>query len=126
MSTAKHKVLQLFQILEYRNDELQIQTNKAIQYNGDQLKALTQAASADNGFMTKLTYEIQNDSKFIKILTTIAMFYAPASLIAVGYSYLHDSYDTDSRYTRSGHLQLESGTDSRTSIYQWSHRLRID
>ncbi|CAF9925242.1 hypothetical protein IMSHALPRED_006421 [Imshaugia aleurites] len=116
----------LFQILEYRNDELQIQTNKAIQYNGDQLKALTQAASADNGFMTKLTYEIQNDSKFIKILTTIAMFYAPASLIAVGHSYLHDSYDTDSRYTRSGHLQLESGTDSRTSIYQWSHRLRID
>lgn len=76
----------LFQILEYRNDELQIQTTRAIQYNGDQLKALTQAASADNRVMTTLTCEIQNDSKFIKILTTIAMFYTPASLMAAIFS----------------------------------------
>lgn len=83
MADQKTCCLQLFQVLEYRNDELQIQTSRAIQYNGDQLKALSQAASAENGFMTRLTYEIQNDSKFIKILTTIAMLYAPASLMAV-------------------------------------------
>ena len=45
--------------------------------------------------MTKLTYEIQNDSKFIKILTTIAMFYTPASLMAVSTFYVHKDCSAD-------------------------------
>lgn len=34
--------------------------------------------------MTLLTTDIHTDSKFIKILTFIAVLYAPASLVAVG------------------------------------------
>lgn len=76
--------------------------------------------------MTTLTCEIQNDSKFIKILTTIAMFYTPASLMAVCSRYLHKRSDADSTFAPPGHLQLESRTDSGTSGCRWSNRLRLD
>jgi len=70
-------------MLEYRNDELSIRTNTAIKTNGDQLRTITEHAAAANDSMTTLTTDIHSDSKFIKILTFIAMLYTPASLIAV-------------------------------------------
>jgi hypothetical protein len=70
-------------MLEYRNDELSIRTNTAIQNNGEQLRTITEHAVAANDSITRLTTDIQKDSKFIKILTLIAMLYTPASLMAV-------------------------------------------
>lgn len=75
--------IQLFQMLEYRNDELSIRTNTAVKNNAEQLKTITEQAVAANDSMTTLTADINNDSKFIKILTLIAVLYTPASLIAV-------------------------------------------
>jgi hypothetical protein len=75
--------IQLFQMLEYRNDELSIRTNTAIKSNGEQLRTITEHAVAASDSMTTLTTDIHNDSKFIKILTLIAMLYTPASLMAV-------------------------------------------
>ena len=60
----------------------------AIQNNGQQLRAITEHAVTANESMAKMTTDIQNDSKFIKILTFIALLYMPASLMAVS-SYLY-------------------------------------
>ncbi|KAF4633888.1 hypothetical protein G7Y89_g4226 [Cudoniella acicularis] len=71
-----------FQILEYRNVELSIGTNKEIQYNGHKLTSLMEHAAAETQSMTTLTDEIQRDSKSVKTLTLITVLYAPASLMA--------------------------------------------
>jgi hypothetical protein len=44
---------------------------------------LTEQTQAENESMTRLTTEIQNDSKFIKVLAFLTMLYTPASLMAV-------------------------------------------
>lgn len=38
-----------------------------------------------NESMTHLTADIHHDSKFVKMLTFIAVLYTPASLVAVSY-----------------------------------------
>ena len=49
---------------------------------------LTEHAVTESVFMTTMTKEIQKDSKFIKLLTFIAILYSPASLMAVGPTFL--------------------------------------
>ncbi|KAL8677818.1 MAG: hypothetical protein Q9186_005798 [Xanthomendoza sp. 1 TL-2023] len=73
----------LFEILRYRNHEVQIRTNTAIEANGTILRALTGQARAESGFITRLTADINNDSKFIKLLTFLTLMYTPASLVAL-------------------------------------------
>ena len=75
----------LFEILHYRNHELQLQINTAAEASGKQLTVLTEQARAENESMTRLTADIQNDSNFIKLLTFLTVLYAPASLVAVSH-----------------------------------------
>jgi len=70
-------------MLEYRNDQMSIRTSTEIKNNGIQLRTITEHAATSNDAMTTLTTDIHSDSKFIKILTFIAMLYTPASLVAV-------------------------------------------
>jgi len=70
-------------LLEYRNDESNIQTNIAIKFNGERLGMITEQSMATNEAMTHLTRDLHKDSKFIKVLTFIAILYTPASLVAV-------------------------------------------
>jgi len=70
-------------MLEYRHDELKIRTNNSIHSSGEQLRRITEHAVTGNDFMTRLTADIHKDSKFIKIITFIALLYTPVSLIAV-------------------------------------------
>lgn len=72
-------------MLAYRNDESTIQTNLAIKNNGEQLRVMAEQSMETNESMTHLTTDIHTDSKFVKVLTFIAVLYTPASLVAVGY-----------------------------------------
>ena len=74
---------QIFHILEYRRGEMTLTANVAIRNDGHQIKQLTQQTVTAGDLMTSLTGEMRNDSKFIKILTFLALLYTPASLAAV-------------------------------------------
>jgi hypothetical protein len=56
-----------------------------IKNNGEQLRIMTEHSMEINESMTHLTTDIHNDSKFVKVLTFIAVLYTPASLVAVSY-----------------------------------------
>jgi hypothetical protein len=56
-----------------------------IKNNGEQLRIMTEHSMETNESMTHLTTDIHNDSKFVKVLTFIAVLYTPASLVAVSY-----------------------------------------
>jgi hypothetical protein len=56
-----------------------------IKNNGEQLRIITEHSMETNESMTHLTTDIHNDSKFVKVLTFIAVLYTPASLVAVSY-----------------------------------------
>jgi len=57
----------------------------AIKNNSEQLRIMTEHSMETNESMTHLTEDIHNDSKFVKMLTFIAVVYTPASLVAVSY-----------------------------------------
>ena len=77
--------MQVFQILQYRNTDLVIRANFAMQVNGEQHKALSEQLVGGNHDMQKMAKEMQKDSKLIKILTVIAVLFTPASLTAVSF-----------------------------------------
>jgi hypothetical protein len=74
---------QLFQILEYRNDEILIQLNHAQQRTSESTKLIAAAAKEENRTAAMVLTASQADSQVIKILTYVAMVYLPASLMAV-------------------------------------------
>jgi hypothetical protein len=55
----------------------------AINNNSERLRIMTEQSMTTNESMNYLTRDIHNDSKFIKVLTFIAILYTPASLVAV-------------------------------------------
>lgn len=70
-------------MLEYRREEIGLATNKAIREDGHHIKRLTEQTAAASDLMAILTKEMRNDSKFTKMITFLALLYAPASLAAV-------------------------------------------
>ena len=58
-------------------------TNEGIYKNGEVVTRLTMTARTETEAINRLTKESLRDSRFIKILTFIALLYLPASLIAV-------------------------------------------
>ena len=70
-------------MLEYRREEIGLTTGEAIRNDGNHIKRLTEQTAAASDLMAGLTKEMRNDSKFIKMITFIALLYAPASLAAV-------------------------------------------
>ena len=70
-------------MLEYRREEIGLSTNKAIRDDGHHIKRLTEQTATASDLVVDLTKEMRNDSKFIKIITFLALLYAPASLVAV-------------------------------------------
>ena len=80
----------LFQVLQYRNDELIARTNETIQQTSESIHETTVAmrrlsakSSAESGIIATLTEEGRRDSRSMKILTFVAMLYLPATLLAV-------------------------------------------
>lgn len=80
----------LFQILQFRNEEVIAQTSESIkQTNADihhstlVTNRLATASNEKNETIARLTEEARRDSKSLKILTFVAMLYLPATLMAV-------------------------------------------
>ena len=76
---------QIFHMLEYRREELSLITRVAIRDDGHQIRQLTKQAATASDLTTVLTRDMCKDSKFIKIITFLALLYAPASLAAVSW-----------------------------------------
>lgn len=70
-------------MLEYRREEIGLITGEAIRNDGHHIKRLTEQTAAASDLMADLTKEMRNDSKFIKMITFLALLYVPASLVAV-------------------------------------------
>ena len=70
-------------MLEYRREEIGLTTGEAIRNDGYHIKRLTEQTAAASDLMAGLTKEMRADSKFIKMITFLALLYAPASLAAV-------------------------------------------
>ena len=75
--------MQLSQILNYRNENMIVQSNDALNRNSDAMREIAIAAKADNELISILIGKSQKDSHTVKILTYIALIYLPASLVAV-------------------------------------------
>ena len=70
-------------MLKHRREEISLTTSVAICNDGHQIRQLAEQTATASNFMTDLTREMHKDSKFIKIITFLALLYAPASLAAV-------------------------------------------
>jgi len=92
----------IFHILEYRRDEKSIETSLSIKDNGDQIKRLTEHTLVQSSLITQFTREMHEDSKFVKIVTFLALLYTPASLIATVFS--------------SNLIQIQKADDSRGTM----------
>ncbi|ERF72672.1 hypothetical protein EPUS_09491 [Endocarpon pusillum Z07020] len=68
---------------KHRHEEISLTTSVAIRNDGSQIRKLTEQATTASNLMTGLTRKMRNDSKFMKIITFLALLYAPASLAAV-------------------------------------------
>lgn len=69
-------MIQILKILDFRNDE-------AIRENGTALRDLAAGASSENQFIVTIAEKTRKDSKVMRVATIIAIFYLPASLVAV-------------------------------------------
>ena len=76
-------LLQLSKIVEFRNDQVLRDTNRAMQATLDVLQNIAFQNQRENETLAKLALNGQSDSKTLKALTLIATMYLPASLIAV-------------------------------------------
>jgi hypothetical protein len=92
---CSHAVLQLFQILEYRNDEILIRSSHALHYTSSSLHAIATAAHGETRTAALMLTATQKDSKVIKTLTFVAMLYLPASLMAVSFPFTESRTVTD-------------------------------
>ncbi|KAF6236137.1 hypothetical protein HO173_005766 [Letharia columbiana] len=72
----------LSQILNYRNENMIVKSNEALNKNSDAMREIAIAAKADNELISVLIGKSQNDSHTVKVLTYIALIYLPASLVA--------------------------------------------
>ena len=70
-------------MLEYRREEVGLTTGEATRSESHQIKVLAEQTAATSDLIADLTKEMLNDSRFIKIITFLALLYAPASLAAV-------------------------------------------
>ena len=80
----------LFQILQFRNEEVIAQTSESIkQTNADihhsalVTNRLATASNEKNETIARLTEEARRESRSLKVLTFVAMLYLPATLMAV-------------------------------------------
>ena len=81
-------------MLEYRHEESNLATTRAIQVNEDQIKRLAEQAATGNELMLTLTEGMRADSRTVKVFTLLALLYAPASLAAVSL-FIYLGTDTD-------------------------------
>ena len=72
--------LQLFKILDYRNDAL-------VHDNGVSLKGLALKASSESNWMLCIAEQARYDSRTMRVASFIALIYLPASLVSVGSAY---------------------------------------
>ena len=75
--------MQLSQILNYRNENMIVKSNDALQKGSDAMREIALATKAENELMSALIGKSQKDSRTVKILTYTALIYLPASLVAV-------------------------------------------
>lgn len=75
--------MQLSQILNYRNENMLVKSNDALQKSSDALCEIALATKAENELMSALIGKSQKDSHTVKVLTYTALIYLPASLVAV-------------------------------------------
>ena len=75
--------MQLSQILNYRNEDMLVKSNDALQKSSDAMCEIALATKAENELMSGLIGKSQRDSHTVKVLTYAALIYLPASLVAV-------------------------------------------
>ncbi|KAL9121920.1 MAG: hypothetical protein Q9187_001524 [Circinaria calcarea] len=73
----------LFQVLQFRNDEAFAKSNSIMEHNSHVLTNLGTSAREENKAIIVLTEQGRTDSRFMKILTFIAVLFLPAGLVAV-------------------------------------------
>ena len=78
--------MKLSQILEFRNDEVLKVASNALQSNVEILKAISMETKQESVSLTSIARRSQSDSTTLKALSRIAIWYLPASLIAVSLS----------------------------------------
>lgn len=76
-------LMQLSQILNFRNEDLLVKSNEALHKSSDAIREIALAAKAENELISALIGKSQRDSHTVKVLTYIALIYLPASLVAV-------------------------------------------
>ncbi|PVI08330.1 hypothetical protein DM02DRAFT_722620 [Periconia macrospinosa] len=72
----------LVHMLDYRNDDVLIRTNEASHANSEHMRTIAAAAHQENKAIVALAEKSSNDSRVIRILTFVTIFYLPASLAA--------------------------------------------
>lgn len=72
----------LSQILNYRNENMLVKGNDALQKGSDAMRDIALATKAENELMSALIGKSQKDSHTVKVLTYTALIYLPASLVA--------------------------------------------
>ena len=75
--------LQLSQILQFRNEETLLSTNKQIQIASNNMQKGNEYIRVNTEALATLALGSQKETQAMKVLTIIAMLYLPASLVAV-------------------------------------------
>jgi len=75
--------MQLSQILQFRNEETLLSTNKQIQTASDNMQKGNEYIRVNTEALATLALGSQREAQAMKVLTIIAMLYLPASLVAV-------------------------------------------
>jgi hypothetical protein len=63
-------------MLDHRNDHV-------VHHHGEALNRIATQTNRESVVMNELSEKMQKDSRFMRILTSVALIYLPASLIAV-------------------------------------------
>lgn len=63
-------------MLDHRNDQ-------ALHRHGEAMNMLATEANRESSVMNELSEKMQKDSRSMRVLTSVALIYLPASLIAV-------------------------------------------
>lgn len=93
----------LSQILNYRNEDMIVKSNEALNKSSEAMREIALAAKAENELISALISKSQKDSHTVKVLTYIALIYLPASLVA-------EIFNSNLVQTRSGETEA---VDSR-------------
>jgi len=79
--------VKLSKILDSRSDNCHREINQATERNIDALREITLPTHQHNSYVPALTLQTSRDSKMVKALTTVAVIFLPASLVAVRLHY---------------------------------------